>query len=126
MGIIGIGIDIIEIKRIQKAAARPKFLDIIFTEDERKYFNSRNNNICHIAGTFAAKEAVSKALGTGFKSIGWREIEILRGALGEPEVHLMGSAKVLAQKKGIEKMHISISHSRDFAVSAAIAEGDLI
>lgn len=125
MAIINTGIDIIEIERIKNAVERSsKFLDKVFTHDENSYFKSRNNSVCHIAGTFAAKEAVSKALGTGFSVFGWKDIEVKRDSKGKPFVSLHGHAKELAFSAGIICIHISISHSRDYAVAVAVAEGD--
>lgn len=125
MKIINTGIDIIEIERIRKAVDKNnKFLNKIFTNREKEYFMPKENNTSHIAGAFAAKEAVSKALGTGFCGVAWREIEIIRDSFGKPEVQLWGNAMDRALKAGIRKIHISISHSRDYAAAVAIAEGD--
>lgn len=125
MAILGTGIDIIEIQRIKKAVDRNgKFLNKVFTSGESDYFDSRRNNPCHIAGAFAAKEAVLKALGTGLRDIDWKDIEILRDTLGKPHVALYNSALVLASNLGIKNIHISISHSRDYAVAHAVAEGE--
>lgn len=119
------GIDIIEIERIKNAVSkRPRFMEKIFTEEEREYFSLRGNNICHIAGTFAAKEAVSKALGTGINRFDWNDIEIRRDKNGKPEAFLYGNAAGIAENKGIKHIHISISHSRDFAIAFAVAEGE--
>jgi len=124
MAILGTGIDIIEIDRVKKAVARSsKFLDKVFTKNEIDYFTSRNGNPCHIAGNFAAKEAVLKALGSGLKDINWKDIEVFRDELGKPNVKLFDNAGVIADKAGIKKIHLSISHGRDYAIAQAVAEG---
>lgn len=87
--IIGIGVDIIEIERVRQAIQNNKnFLSKLFTERELDYFINRNMNSEVIAGNFAAKEAVSKALGTGIRGFSFKDIEILRNELGKPEVIL--------------------------------------
>lgn len=125
MAIKGTGIDIAEISRINNAVMkRPSFINRVFTVLEISYFNSRGNNPCHIAGNFAAKEAVLKALGTGLRDMDWKDIEIARDSLGKPSVMLYGGARIIADNKGIKYIHISISHGVDYAVAQAIAEGD--
>lgn len=125
MGIIGTGVDIIEIERIDRAVSRSgRFMDIVFTAGEREYFKSRGNKPCHIAGNFAAKEAVVKSLGTGFRGMRWQDIEITRDSLGKPLTLLHGEAAAAAERAGILAIRISISHSRDYAVAVAVAEGD--
>lgn len=127
MMILGTGIDIIEIERIKNAINRNnKFLEKVFTSEEINYFISRNNNPCHIAGAFAAKEAVLKVLGTGLRDMEWRDIEIIRDSLGKPAVLLHRGAAHIAEEKGIKSVYISISHSRDYAIAQAIAEGGTV
>lgn len=122
--IIGIGTDIIEIERIKKAVEKsPKFLQRIYTEDEIKYFKSVGFRVNSIAGNFAGKEAVSKALGTGFRDFNIRDIEILRDELGKPRVILHGKALEKLPKNKKCNIHISISHSRDNAIANVILEG---
>lgn len=118
--IIGIGTDIIEINRIEKAINRGLFLDRVFTEIEREYLDKKRAESA--AGYFAAKEAVSKALGTGIKGFTFKDIEIQKNN-GAPFVVLYGGAKDTAKKLGIKKIHLSISHSRDYATAVAVAEG---
>lgn len=121
--IIGTGVDIIEIRRIKEAVERNKsFLVKVFTEGEIEYFKSRNFRAEFIAGRFAAKEAVSKALGTGFRGFGFKDIEIGRDELGRPLVKLTGNAKELADKNGNCIIHLSISHSQDNAIAYAVME----
>ncbi|MEW6482066.1 MAG: holo-ACP synthase [bacterium] len=116
----GIGTDLVDVCRIKKAEKRWKerFLKKVFTEDELSYCNSRNNPYPHLAGRFAAKEAVMKALGVGWPGISFKDIEITNHS-GPPEVILKGKAKEIA--KGL-KILVSISHIDDKASSFAIAE----
>jgi holo-[acyl-carrier protein] synthase len=119
----GIGVDIVEIRRISDAIKRNhRFLEKVFTCCELEYFKNKKFNPQNIAGGFAAKEAVSKALGTGFRGFGLHDIEILRDDLGRPFVSLKGEAERIAESKGNYKVHISISHSDDNAIAYAILE----
>ncbi|EHJ02306.1 Holo-(acyl-carrier-protein) synthase [Clostridium sp. DL-VIII] len=120
--IIGIGTDIIEINRIEKAVNRTKnFIIKSFTNSEIEYFNSKGLKSNIIAGNFAAKEAVSKALGTGFRGFGLKDIEILRDSLGKPVVHLSDKLYKLIDIKEFN-IHISISHSKENAIAYAVME----
>lgn len=122
--IIGIGTDIIEIDRIEKALNETKrFFDKIYTVKEQQYYTENRKHVETLAGFFAAKEAVSKALGTGFRSFNMRDIEIVPNDLGKPEVYLYGNAKQLSDEMGIRQIQISISHSKAYATAFAIAEG---
>ncbi|MDP4146380.1 MAG: holo-ACP synthase [Bacillota bacterium] len=121
--IVGIGVDIIEIERIKEAIERnASFINKVFTQNEIEYLKSRNFRPEYAAGRFAAKEAISKAIGTGFRHFNFRDIEIDRTALGKPIVVLKGKAKQFAQKRGKYKMHISISHDRNKAIAYAVME----
>ena len=121
--VIGIGVDIVEIKRIKEAVDRnDNFIEKLFSKEEIEYFQSRNMRPEYIAGRFAAKEAVSKALGTGFRGFGMKDIVIDRTTLGKPIVVLRGKAKLLAQKSGNCSFHLSISHSQDNAIAYVIME----
>lgn len=121
--ILGIGVDIIEISRIQEAVeANSNFIEKLFSKNEIEYLKTRNLRAEYIAGRFAAKEAVSKALGTGFRSFNLKDVEIDRNSLGKPIVTLKGKAKQIAEKNGNYKMHVSISHDRDNAIAYAVLE----
>ncbi len=119
MTILGLGTDIIEIDRIAKAMERagPKFLERILTESERAYCLGHGNPLPRIAGRWAAKEAAVKALGLGFGTIGFLDVEILLDDKGAPLLTLHGEALRLFPK---EKMLISISHCKEYAVATAI------
>ena len=99
-----------------------RFLEKIFTASELEYLKSRNLRAEYVAGRFAAKEAVAKALGTGFRGFDFKDIEIDRTTLGKPIVVLKGKAKIIAKKEGQYNIHLSISHGEDSAVAYAILE----
>ncbi|NEZ46711.1 holo-ACP synthase [Clostridium niameyense] len=121
--VLGVGIDIIEIRRIDSAIKRNKnFLDKLFTDKEIEYFKSRKLRTEFIAGRFAAKEAISKALGTGFRGFSLKDIEIQNDDLGKPIVYLKNNAQKKANSFGKYKIHLSISHSEDNAVAYALME----
>ncbi len=114
------GVDLIEISRIESAIARygARFLEHTFTEQEQAEFG---DNTASLAARFAAKEAVSKALGTGIGQVGWLEIEILRGACREPVLHLHGSAERLAHDLGLTEWSVSLSHTATYAIAMVVA-----
>lgn len=119
----GIGIDIIEIKRIENSMKKnSRFIERLFTSHEIDYFKSCNYRINTIAGNFSAKEAVTKALGTGLRYFKWKDIEILRDDMGKPYVVLKNNAKLVAEHRGITRILISISHCKDYATAQAVAE----
>ncbi|GAB6099921.1 holo-ACP synthase [Halanaerocella petrolearia] len=118
----GLGVDIIEIERIEKAInKRDRFKYRFFTEDEIEYCEEYQKPWSHYAARFAAKEAVVKALGTGFREFKWKDVEINNNKLGKPEVILYNKAKRLAEDKEITEVMLSISHSHDYAVAQAVA-----
>lgn len=123
--ILGVGVDIVEIRRIKEAISKnANFIDKMFSKNEIEYLKSRNLRPEFVAGRFAAKEAVAKALGTGFSGFEFKDIEIDRTAAGKPLVVLRGKAKLMAQKYGNYKFHISISHGVDSAIAYAVMEVD--
>jgi len=120
--IVGIGNDMIEIERIHKAISRPKFLTRYFTNEELDLFRDRKMNPSTIAANFSAKEAVSKVFGTGFKGFGPREVEILRNDLGRPYINLYGQAKAIEMQMGIDKWHITVSHTKSMVSVVVLGE----
>ena len=119
--IIGIGVDQIEIQRILDACEKEGFVKSLYSEEECLLLAKRKS----IAATnFAGKEAVAKALGSGFIGIAPYEIMILREESGAPYVKLSGRAEELAKKLGITKIHISLSDSKTMAVAYAVAVGE--
>ena len=118
--IIGIGIDLIEIERIKKACAKEAFLLRSFTSAEIECIGARAERA---AGNFEVKEAVSKAMGTGFRGMSLNEIEVLRDDLGKPFVSLYGRAGAKAAALGIARWHVSISNTKTLAEAYVIGEG---
>lgn len=124
--IIGIGIDLIEISRIEAALTRygERFLHRVFTPDEIAYARRKHHPASHLAGRFAAKEAALKALGTGKSGgIRWRDVEILPSPGGKPRIELHGRAQEHLRTLRGRRVHVSISHGRDLAIAAVIIEG---
>ena len=120
MTILRTGIDLIETDRFtkQKPEIRSRFIDRVFTEAEQAYCKDQDQ---HLAGRFAAKEAVSKALGCGIGEISWQEIEILNDELGMPVLHLHGEAALRAKRLGLDTWSVSITHIKDYAAATAAA-----
>ncbi|MBQ2448447.1 MAG: holo-ACP synthase [Peptococcaceae bacterium] len=123
--ITGIGTDLIEIVRIQRAIEKnPHFMERVYTANEIAYCQRKKNVWQSFAARFAAKEAVSKALGTGIGPVGLMEIEILNAENGQPKVVLHGKALQLAADRNIQRLHISLSHSEAYAMATAVLEGE--
>ena len=118
--ITGLGFDIIEIARIKKAADKAAFLARVFSPCELRIYKMRGGNVAFLAGCFAGKEAVSKALGTGFSGFWPSDIEILRNKHGKPFVRLRGKALAKAQEMGVMHWHISITNTDDLAAAVAV------
>jgi holo-[acyl-carrier protein] synthase len=116
------GIDIVEINRMDEInpSIRVRFVNRVFTPAEQELAGGRTPSL---AGRFAAKEAVSKALGTGIGRVHWQDIEILRGPAGEPVLQLHGLAREVAAGLGLTEWSVSISHGRTHAVAVAVAMG---
>jgi len=122
--VLGIGCDIIEIKRIEKAIEKDGFLQKYFTNNEIELINIRGkNNAETAAGNFCAKEAVAKALGCGFGNVAVKDIEVLRNNKGEPYILLHGNGRTEFDRLLGSKILISISHSRETAMAFAVIEG---
>jgi holo-[acyl-carrier protein] synthase len=115
------GVDLIEIDRVAGVLERygDRFLRRIFTPGEIAYCRGRPPNL---AARFAAKEAVMKSLGTGFRGVGWRDVEVVRAPSGAPSPRLHGRAKRRAERLGVIEIGISLSHSRGFAMAFAVAQ----
>ena len=123
---MGLGTDIVEIVRIGEMIDRhgEAFLNRIYTPEEIRYCQKRKHCNEAFAGRWAAKEAVMKALGTGFvRGIGWQDIEILSEKSGKPYVNIRGGAGEFAKKIGVDRVLITISHCRAYATATAIGVG---
>lgn len=122
--IIGVGTDIIEVKRIRAAIAKnERFVTRVYTPAEIAYCQQKSRPELSFAARFAAKEAVSKAFGTGIGKIGWLDMEITNEQSGQPIVHLSGKCAMIAQEKRIKAIHLTLSHTEEYAVATAILEG---
>lgn len=129
MNIIGHGIDIVEVKRIKKIIERfgNRFEMRCFTETECIAAGTGVKRIQYLAGRFAAKEAVVKALGTGWsQGISWTDIEIERLSTGKPLVSLCGRCQEIAAELGVKAWLLSVSHTDSYAVASVIAAGTLV
>jgi len=123
--IFGIGTDIIEIKRIHKILNKHKnsFISKIFTDNEIENGNNKKSAVTYFAGRWAAKEAFSKALGTGIgKNCSWKDIEIRNSESGNPYCLLSGDAEKTSESNGIVNIHLSISHEQEYATATVILE----
>jgi holo-[acyl-carrier protein] synthase len=125
VSVLGVGVDIIETERIEHSLERfgERFLQRVFTDGEIAYCQSMKYPARHFAARFAAKEAVSKAFGTGIgKSMGWRDIDVRKKPSGEPFVVLDGGAKSLAADRNVRGVWISLSHTNHHAVAMIALE----
>ena len=124
--IIGIGCDLIEINRIEKALTNPRFAEKVFTVGEIQYCQARGiQKNQSYAARYAAKEAVAKALGSGFRGGSLQEIEVINNSMGKPEIKLSGKFESFAKEKGCIKIHLSLSHVKAMAVAQVVLEGKL-
>ncbi len=121
---LAVGVDIIEIDRVADVVARHgnRFLERVYTADELVHCRGR---IGELAARFAAKEAVMKALGTGVRGVGWRDIEVLPNRRGKPLVFLYGRGAARADRIELTKLEISLTHSRSYAVASVVGEREL-
>jgi holo-[acyl-carrier protein] synthase len=123
--IIGIGVDLVEIVRFRKVIERLKdrFIHRVFTAGEQQFCNEHRDPVPHYAVRFAAKEALFKALGTGWaKGVTWLDVEVQRERQDAPTMSLHGEAQRLSEAMGAHKVHISLSHSDNWAIAMVILE----
>lgn len=118
----GLGVDIVEIDRMRTALERrPRMKERLFSVEERAYCDARSRPEVHYAMRFAAKEAVLKALGTGFSGVRFRDVEVVRDAKGRPVPRLSGKAAEFAEANGVKELHLSLSFTHTTAVASAVA-----
>jgi len=119
---VSVGVDVVEISRIAHALARwgDRFLRKVYTDAEIAYCG---DNVQELAARFAAKESISKALGTGIVGVTWREMEVVNEPSGKPAVRLHGRAREVARGLGLNAFALSLSHSRELAVAMVVADG---
>ncbi len=124
--ILGIGIDLVKSDRVKSAVEKwgKRFLNRIFTPTEQAYAFAHKIPYLHLAGRFAVKEAVLKALGTGWNSgIRWTEINVINEPVGKPQVEISGNVKKLMDKLGVKKIQVSISHDSDYSIAQVVLIG---
>ncbi len=124
MEIVAHGIDLVDCPRIEEMLARhgERFVQRVFTAAEQAYAEANKNKIEKLAGRFAAKEAILKLVGTGWRGkIAWTDIEIINNSSGQPEVTLDGEVEKIADKLGIKHISVSITHTANFAIASAVA-----
>lgn len=124
MRIIAHGIDLVDCPRIEQMLTRhgDHFLARVFTETEQAYAKGRKNRVETYAGRFAAKEAILKLIGTGWRGkIAWTDIEVTNTSAGRPEVTLSGEVERIARDLGIDNISISITHAANLAIASAVA-----
>jgi holo-[acyl-carrier protein] synthase len=124
--VVGIGIDVVEIARIRRLMERwrERFLQRVFTESELAYALGRQDPAQHLAARFAAKEATLKALGTGLSmGVRWREMEVRRARGEPPRLSLSGRTAELGEARGVQRLHVSLTHDAGLAMAEVLAEG---
>lgn len=124
MEIIAHGIDLVDFPRIEKMIERhgERFVDRVFTPAEQAYARAHRNSAETYAGRFAAKEAILKLVGTGWRGkIAWTDIQVTNNPAGQPEVTLSGDVKEIAERMKIKHVSISITHTASFAIASAVA-----
>ncbi len=124
MEIVAHGIDLVDCPRIEAMIERhgEHFIQRVFTATEQAYAEANKNEVEKLAGRFAAKEAILKLVGTGWRGkIAWTDIEIINNSSGQPEVTLDGEVKKIADKLGIKHISVSITHTANFAIASAVA-----
>ena len=124
MEIVAHGIDLVDCPRIEEMIKRhgERFVNRVFTANEQAYAEKNKNSIEKLAGRFAAKEAILKLVGTGWRGkIAWTDIEVINNPMGQPEITLSGEVEKLADKRRIKHISVSITHTANFAIASAVA-----
>lgn len=126
MTLVGVGMDIVETKRIAESIERfgDQFLQRVFLPEEIAYARTMKVPYPHFAARFAAKEAISKAFGTGIgPEMGWLDMEIVREPSGAPRVRLHGKAEAYAQARGMREIHLSLTHTAEYGAASVVVVG---
>lgn len=126
MSVVGLGLDLVEVSRIRVLLEKngDRFKQRVFTSGEIEYCDSCANSAMHYAARFAAKEAVAKALGTGFAAgVSWQDVEVRRNELGVPSVLLHGTAVQVADTLGVQRWVLSLTHTETAAAASVVAIG---
>ncbi len=123
MMIFGIGIDVVEVERVESSIAEygERFVNRVFTGAEKEYCEAQKRPAIHYAARFAAKEAIAKAFGTGIgKELAWLDMEIRRHKSGQPEVFLSGEGQDFYKTNGLTQIKISLTHAQHYAAANAV------
>jgi holo-[acyl-carrier protein] synthase len=124
LAVLGIGVDAVDIERFRRVLSRrPRIAKRLFSADEQEYSERAADPARRFAVRFAAKEATLKALGAGIGAAPFSDIEVVRGKDGAPGLSLHREAALLASRMGVERWHLSLTHTSDLAVASAVAEG---
>jgi holo-[acyl-carrier protein] synthase len=122
--VLGIGSDLVEVERFRLARERrPRIDERLFSDDERAYAYRFRNPVPHLAARFGAKEAVMKAMGVGLWRFAMRDVEVVRLRSGQPILRLHGGAAALADERGVDAWHLTLTHSESMALAVAVALG---
>ena len=124
--IIGIGVDIVQIERVRKLVENySEFMHQVFTAREIEFCQAKADSASSYAARFAAKEAMMKALGTGWnEKVNWLDIEVINERQGKPILKIGGKTLQLMQQMGVRQTHLSLSHERDYALAFVVLEGE--
>jgi holo-[acyl-carrier protein] synthase len=124
--IVGIGLDLVRIARIEQMVARwqEKFLTRVYTDTEQQECLQRGSPYASLAGRFAVKEAILKAIGTGWADgIQWRDIQVVSDVRGRPSASVTGRLELLMREAGVTGIHVSLSHDAEYAIAQAVLTG---
>ena len=122
--ILGIGLDLCETHRLKRAMARPAFVKRVFSPAEVSVCKGRRDRLLCYAARFAAKEAYFKAIGTGWgNGVGWLDVEVTSDGSGPPRLLVSGGARRVARSLGVKKVHLSLTHTGDYAAAMVVIEG---
>ncbi len=122
--VIGVGVDVLEVNRVKRLLDRDdRFLEKVFTRAEIGYCQAKHYREQHYAARFTAKEAFLKALGSGWRNgIGWQDVEVVNDELGKPTIRLHGRALEAFRSQRMRRIHLSLSHTREHAVSLVVID----
>lgn len=123
--IVGVGTDLVQIERIHRVLERQpqRFIERVLTPHEREVCASKSNQAAYLAKRFAAKEAASKALGTGIGRVSWQDFEVRNNSAGAPELHLSGAAAIRLSELGGQQVWLTMSDERDYVTAFVVLEG---
>ncbi|HIR56963.1 MAG TPA: holo-ACP synthase [Candidatus Gallacutalibacter pullicola] len=119
---LSVGIDLVEIRRIEKSIRNPRFCSRVLGKTEYAQLEMRGFPVQSVAASFCAKEAFSKALGTGIRGFALTEVELLREENGRPRLHLTGNAAKLAAARGLAEFSVSVTHTKEYAAAVVVGE----